>query len=426
MLGAAGWRGRAVQPPVDFPRLGLMSIGNPQNYDETTYQQQVARFDMAILGMYNGWHQGGKTPAQAVSQIKSLNPRMLMGNYTLMTELTSSTSNPSTLYAHNKLSSEVGPGGVGNWWAYDAAGIHTDWSGGSFSSWDTNPTLLTTPDANGDRWPQWQAKSDFSLMLSNANFDIWFTDNCFWKPRSDADWNRNGVNDSQDNIAVRNWWRDGQRAYYDTAATAAPGLLLMANVDSDLDGSVFPTTADSFTQFKDVLGAAYMEHTMGMSWSVETWGGWNLVMDWYRQLKTNLLPPQTLLFDIYLASTTDYQAFRYGMATCLMDDGYFSASTNYNQVVWFDEYDLAGTASTKWLGQPIDSPPTSAWQSGVYRRNFTGGAALVNPKGNGSQTVTIGAGYHRIAGGQAPTVNTGAAATTVTLQDRDGILLVKD
>lgn len=36
-------------------------------------------------------------------------------------------------------------------------------------------------------------------------------------------------------------------------------------------------------------------------------------------------------------------------ASALLEDGYFSASTDYNQIPWYDEFDLAGTASTKWL-----------------------------------------------------------------------------
>lgn len=64
-----------------------------------------------------------------------------------------------------------------------------------------------------------------------------------------------------------------------------------------------------------------------------------------------------------------------------MDDGYFSGSTDYNQIVWFDEFDLAGAGTTKWLGKALDPPQTKAWQSGVYRRRFVNGMALVNPKG---------------------------------------------
>ena len=403
-----------------------MLIGNPQNYDETAYQRQIAKLDIAILGMYNGWDRNGRTPAQVVNEIRAFNPNILLGNYTLMTEVNDSSTNAATAPMLVKLNTEKGPNGVGDWWAYNATGQHTDWSGGAYGALDTNLTLLTTPDANGLHWTQWQAKTDYSQVLQGVAFNFWFSDNNFWKPRSDADWNRDGANDSRDNVTVRNWWRDGQRAYYDTAKAIAPNLTMMINADSDLDGTVFPSGADHFAQFKNVVGAAFLEHGMGKSWSTETWGGWTTLMNWYRHLKSNLTGSQTVVFDVFLPSTTDYQYLRYAFSSCLMDDGYFSASTDYNQIAWFDEYNLAGTASTKWLGQATDPPQTTAWQNGVYRRNFTGGTVLVNPKGNGQRTITIEAGYRRIQGTQAPTVNNGQPATTITLNDRDGILLIKN
>ncbi len=407
----------------DFPRIGAMLIGSPQNYDQVSYQQQIAKFDMAVVGMYPGWNKSGKSITQAVSEIKARNPNILLANYTIMTEVSNDPANTATVPWQNKLNSEKGPNGIGNWWAYDSAGNHADWSGGQFGTWDTNLTLLTTPDANGDRWPQWKAKNDYQTLYQGRGFDFWFSDNNFWKPRIDNDWNRDGTNDSQNSISVRNWWRDGQRAYYDAAKTVAPSMMMMVNTDNDLDGSVYPSGADQFTQFKNVLGGAYLEHTMGKSWSVETWGGWSMLMSWYRKVKVNLIAPKTILFDAFMPSTTDYQSFRYAFASCLMDDGYFSASTDYSQVTWYDEYDLAGTASTKWLGKALDGPQTSPWQNGVYRRNFEHGTVLVNPKGNGAKTVTLEAGYSRFQGTQAPTINNGQPVTTLTLNDRDGIFL---
>jgi hypothetical protein len=412
--------------PLGFPRLGGMLIGNPKNYDEAAYQAQVARLDVAVLGMYSGWHRNGTTPAQAVAAIRALNPAIRLANYTIMTEVTSDTSDTSSQYLRDKLGAEAGPGGVGDWWAYDAAGQHTDWSGGSYGSWDTNLTLLTTADANGDRWPQWSAKAHYDHLLAGAGFDTWYCDNNFWRPRSTADWNRDGTNDSRDDVTVRGWWRDGQRAYYDTAKVTAPDLLVMVNADSDLDGTVYPAGADHFAQYAGVVNAAFIEHGFGASWSVETWGSWAQLMAWYRHLFDNLLAPKIVVLDAGFTDTTDYQYLRYALASALLEDGYFSASTDYNEIPWFDEFDLAGTASTKWLGQPVDPPPTAPWLQGVYRRRFDGGVALVNPKGNGAQTVTLEAGYRRFLGTQAPAVNDGQPVTSLTLADRDGILLVRE
>lgn len=413
----------AAAADLGFPRLAGMLIGDPHNYGDPDYQAQIARLDLAILGMYEGWSGGGESPAQAVAAIKARNPSILIGNYTIMTEV--GRKDPASAYKRRQLRAGVGPGGVGDWWAYDGKGRHTDWSGGDYGAWDTNLTLLTTP-SDGRHWPEWVAEADYRRLLKGVGFDIWYSDNNFWRPRSNADWDRDGRADSVDDPKVRNWWRDGQRAYYDTARTLAPGALLMVNADSDLSGAVFPPDADRFTQYRKVANAAFLEHVMGEDWSAETWGGWPLAMGWYHEVRRNLLNPRIVVFDALLRKPDDYQTFRYAFASALMDDGYFSASTDYNRIAWFDEFDLAGAATTKWLGAAIDAPQTQAWQKGVYRRRFANGMAIVNPKGNGPQTVRIEPGYRRFQGVQAPQVNNGAKARTVTLADRDGILLVKE
>jgi hypothetical protein len=403
-----------------------MLIGDPHNYGDPAYQARIARLDLAVLGMYEGWNDGGKSPAQAVAEIRARNPAILLANYTVMTEVGRDRSDPAQAYLRRRLKTGVGPGGVGDWWAYDAKGRHTDWSGGAYGAWDTNLTLLTTPDEDGERWPQWLARAQFARLLQGAGFDIWYSDNNMWRPRSNADWDRDGHDDSVDDIKVRGWWRDGQRAYYDAAHAIAPGMPVMVNADSDLSGEVFPPGADRFGQYRKAVNGAFLEHVMGEDWSAETWGGWPLAMGWYHQVRANLAAPAMVVFDVRLRRPRDYQFLRYALASALMDDGYFSASTDYNRIAWYDEFDLAGTASTKWLGRAVDPPQVSAWRDGVYRRRFAHGMALVNPKGNGPRTVTIAPGYRRIAGHQDPAVNSGLKAVSITLGERDGILLVKD
>jgi len=86
-------------------------------------------------------------------------------------------------------------------------------------------------------------------------------------------------------------------------------------------------------------------------------------------------------------------------------------------VVWFDEYDHS-------LGSGL-AKPTAAWQKGVWRRDFDNGIVLVNPKGNGPQTVTLEEPFVKIKGSQDPTTNNGQTVTTVSLKDRDGIILMR-
>jgi hypothetical protein len=269
------------------------------------------------------------------------------------------------------------------------------------------------------------AKRDDSRIAS-ANFDIWYSDNCFSQPRVDADWDRDGINDDPYGELAGAWWRDGQRAYYDTAKSLQPNKFLMVNTTNDLDGSVRPG-GQSFTQYAGVAHGAYLEKLIGETWSAETpAGGWSDMMAWYHRVFVNLLPPRIVMFNVDL-DPADFRTFRYAFASCLLDDGFFSVSdADYHNVLWFDEFDLAGTSSTGWLGLPTDPPQTRPWSNGVYRREFTNGVVIVNPKGNGIQTVTMGPGLRRIKGNQDPVTNDGMAVTSpITLGDRDGLILAR-
>jgi hypothetical protein len=128
-------------------------------------------------------------------------------------------------------------------------------------------------------------------------------------------------------------------------------------------------------------------------------------------------------------TTTPFQAMRYGIASVLLDDGYYAYSPNGypdNDLFSFDELGgNPGGPAVGYLGYPTEPPPKAAWQSGVWRREFDHGIALVNPKGNGSKTVNLEATFKHLTGAQNPTVNDGSAVASVTLQNRDGLILLR-
>lgn len=129
--------------------------------------------------------------------------------------------------------------------------------------------------------------------------------------------------------------------------------------------------------------------------------------------------PHIVGFNVH-GKNDDYQKMRYGLASCLMDDGYFSytdEAVGYSSVPWFDEYDID-------LGVPVDSPSPLPWENGVYRRTYEKGVVLVNP-GLLSKTVTIERGYRRIKGNQAPELNDGSDVISITLGGKEGIILTK-
>jgi len=207
--------------------------------------------------------------------------------------------------------------------------------------------------------------------------------------------------------------RQGFVNYYSLAKSLMPGKYQIGNIAEWGLGAPVPP------EYQQMLHGGVMEGFIGKSWSVETYAGWQTMMNQYRAIMGAMLEPKIGIFNQW-GDPTDYKAFRYGLASCLMDDAYYSftdTSKGYTGVVWFDEYGAnLGAAQGA-------SPPTAAWQSGVWRRDYDNGIVLVNPKGNGPQTVDLGGTFRKLSGTQDPATNNGLAVTSVTLLDRDGIIL---
>jgi Hypothetical glycosyl hydrolase family 15 len=113
---------------------------------------------------------------------------------------------------------------------------------------------------------------------------------------------------------------------------------------------------------------------------------------------------------VVLDSYADAPAARlYGLATALLLD---TGPLRLGNDAWtareryWNGYDVN-------LGAPLSS--RAAW-SGVSRRDFVGGIVLVNPPGNGTRAVTVGAGFADLDG---------AVQTDLTLAPGSGAVLVR-
>jgi hypothetical protein len=395
-----------TNPP--FPRLGALWIGN-QIYQDASVQQQLARGSISVISVYPGSGAGtGTTVQQVIQNIKAINPNTLVFPYINDMEISSDqTANAALANIYAKLDSM-------NWYLYQNGGSGTIVNSQFPGANAINNTLFTPPDSNGDIWVTWYAKWAVQQYdVPNPALDGFFLDNVTWEPRVDGDYNRDGITDSASNPTTATWVRQGFRKHFDTMHQLMPGKYQIGNVaDWGAAAAVFP-------ELNQQLNGGLMEGMIGYSWSYETWGGWTTMMQAYRKVMAAMTTPQLLMF-AQVGSATDYQSFRYGLASCLMDNGYyvFNTSDAYGDAPAFDEYNAS-------LGNSTSSPQTTAWQQGVYRRDFDNGIALVNPKGNGAQTVQLETSYKRLLGAQAPNVNNGQTVTSVTLQDRDGIILMK-
>ncbi len=402
-----------TSPP--FPRLAVTWFGGGHNYGDPAVLAQLAHGDIALIGAWPGWqtnYAGSGTGIQAVLQnIKAINPNVLVFNYINDNEIIGTIAT-NTAYSDlfNKLSAM-------NWYLYPAGASGTPVPSAYGGATEINNTTFTPPDSNGDNWLSWYAKWAVSTLYApNPSFDGFFVDNVFTKPRVNGDWQRNGTDVPMNSPQAGQWCRQGYASLFGTLHSLMPGKFQIGNI------SDWVQPGATLTEYQGALDGGFMEGMIGYSWSIETWGGCQTMMSGYRQGRAALRGAQIGIF-AQVGSPTDYQSFRYGFASALMDNAFytFNSSSAYGDFPWFDEYNYQHK-----LGAAISSPRTSAWQNGVYRRDFENGIALVNPKGNGTQTVTLEANYIRITGTQAPSINSGQTVRTLTLQDRDGIILLRN
>lgn len=397
--------------PPPFPRIAGVQYGGPFNYNDSTYQAQLAKQSITLLQYWPGMAPGGESMESVVKAIKAINPNDLVFLYTNTDESWTSGSNAPAFAAVASQMSSM------KWWLY----TNTSYSSPVLSyfgdgGYTINNTPNTPKDSQGDDSIDWLSKWFVSTYAGQVpDIDGLFMDNVFTQPRVSGDWYRNGSDLSASDPKAQAALQSGYERWFSMTHQLMPGKYQLGNVATwAQSGAAIPSG------YVNMADGGLLEGEIGASWSIESWGGWQAALNQYDSVMSAVNAPKLVIFNQY-GSPTDYQSFRYGLATCLMNDGYYAftnTSAGYSGVVWFDEYNAN-------LGQPTSSPPTKAWQNGVWRRDFTNGIALVNPKGNGPQTVQLGGTFVKIKGSQASSVNNGQTVTSVTLQDRDGIILLR-
>jgi hypothetical protein len=401
-MHAAG--AQSTSPP--FPRLGgyLIAGSVQSSFGTSSYQQKVAKLDAAVIGTYPGWTSGGFNMQSAAAAVKAINPNIKLVPYTNIMELEAGVGSSGSAYSpvYNAASAAnwflrvTSPGGT----VTDAGGLH---------QMGLNQTTFTNV-WSGQNYLQWRAAWTAAHEFP-SNWDGIFLDNVFYQPRVSADYDESGT--TQSPSAAGQNWRNGYAAYVHNLRAALPA-----------GSQVWGNTADwgngSISGYDQMLNGGVMESIIGQSYSYES-QGWAAMMKAYRIVMNATTPNGYQIFE-QDGTAGDYQGMRYGLTSCLMDNGYYyfnvTGPGGGSVITWFDEFDTS-------LGQATSQPPTTAWQNGVYRRDFQNGIALVNPKGNGPRTVTLETSYKHISGTQAPSVNNGQTVTTVTLNDRDGVILLR-
>lgn len=465
-----------------FPRLGMISTGGPQKYG-SSFQTYAAKFNVAIIGGgWEGWQQGaGYSKETVISSIKSqsyVDTRVFQ--YVALNSLYD-----STYASYNGLPTWYKQVSARNWWLYSVgtSGTHVA-DPQSSQRWlvDMGPNVPVDPNTGLGPYA-WGAKyvndlfhlGRYSGTSATPALDGFFLDNVLIDPSNgvgnvaNGDWLRDYTTQAHNAATTYNALMAGQKEFYSYLSTSWPGSQQLGNVgatfalalnnyysgtDSILNSQVLASTA----ALSGAIQGGAVEHAIGKSFSVETWGGSAALERWYQtalnnvngsklmilshgNVQANGSDPLTFSAGVPATWSPPWQGMRYGLAAALMNNGYYFADNGvYDQETttnrrWFDEFDNAGRG-LGYLGSPAansaGNPQAYAWSNGVWMREFQGGVVLWNPKGNGSRTVNVSGlvspsghtGLKHILGTQDPAINNGRAVTSVTLQDRDGLILL--
>lgn len=430
-----------LNPP--YPRLyahaaGIKSV-DPEQFGI------IARYNVVMFGLWRTWESNGYTVKTLPSYLKSLNPNVKILNAQAIVQ-TDNTRPKSVADIYDKMFAEAGANGNGDWWLRTADGSHI--AGYRNDYWRRNISPIVTPDRQGRSPAEWHfqwlyAKSTDGVDRATTGFGMREGDwdgiyqddqylSGYFSPV--ADYNSDGFNDDRTNPTVQKWIIDGHWSYRNAVKSAEPTWLFFGNIASYLaevdDGKY--AMPESLIGIND--GAIFERINQR-----EYYTGWAGMMRRYRLGLSWLTGPRAGVFmvdiktfrDFYpQANFSDYRWNRYALCSALMDDGYYSihdrSGGEFQTVPWFDEFWGGSLRRIGYLGYPVDAPQLAAWSKGVFRREYANGLVLVNPKGNGQQTVNIGTGWKRMSGTEDPVHNNGQPATLITLDEQDGIILLKE
>jgi hypothetical protein len=495
--GAAGAAAAAAAGTLaadGYPRYGQMDIGGSFNFD-SAYQQCAGLCQLNITTWYLGGepYAGGYTMAQVAQNTASngaangITARTLpYSDLQIWPENLSVNSGWHSATAINA----VQRAGSGGWWlrtSYPSGSIVLDpdyapdsgmpnpAAGGS-----TYSVPATGYDGDGNEvltyleynfLTQGNAVTTFGeahAVVANAYLSGSYHDNQSPVTLFAGAWEGNGTSYAAGDSVITPLLQAGYaqqlanlRSLWGSAALpSGQPLVCCGNVSYGPGGY---SSSDLFAM-EGLYDCSWFEQIAGLSWSVESFGGWSGGINSIIQQEQTLTANGAVYANFCGANNTtwssntqsswtanDWQMLRYVEALLLMRGTGIAISAqggNYNAINLRSDTMNAGAGgltgssvpNLQWLGAgsgTFDPPQSSAqFASGIWARHYPGGIAIANPRGNsaGAVMITVGAGgmlpggaykFMPCGGYSDPSINTGATITSsFTLAPGDARILV--
>jgi hypothetical protein len=372
-------------------------------------QALLSRFPFVVLSFLQAQLSAAALPATLAFLQALRNAGTQVAQYTILNEFKDpQTTSDETYSWWQQMNANA-------WWALNA-GAKVQWTT-AFGNFEANPTRETQPDAQGRHVPQARADWDWSNRLQYLAplVGYVFCDNTMFQPRVTADYNCDGTSEAPAQAAQA--FRTGYAEFF--AALQARGFKVMGNSDCDTSAAGGYGCSLSKPELKGVAQGAFLEGVAGKSYSLEGFAGVAAVLKYIRSAINATQPGSPVLVNVYADLPASVQLARYGLCISMLEDGLYCLNAASNQApLWLDEYDQP-------IGDPTDGPQSAPTLSGCFVRRYSNGMVLVNPTSAAITVDLTGQGLRRFSGSQDPVVNNGQAVSQVTLQPKDGVLLLK-
>ena len=460
---------QAVAGPPAFapvqPATAFVGIAGLRTYTDPTQQAAMGRYNLFVMGAsWEGWASSGRdldTIVRAIKAASAAPTPTLLFNYINLNAIEEDANDPRPTWT-----AEVA---TRNWRLYvtGATGTLVTPNSGSGATVLVNYTDFVAVNPSLEHPYEFGAKYSYFMFLSktktdsrfsglnpglaSSSLDGVFQDNFVLNPQVNGDWNRDGVTEGQGlPSAPTPWLCAGQARYAAAMRVLAPTKYILANA-----GDYGVTSAGVMVGKCDGLLA---ESYMGKSWSWESFLPFTTILQYYYTALASAANPRLLIFGGSYPDTnpdgsalvrlptsggfppqnTQWQWARYIAATAYLGEGMpainrFSQgySSDLTALDWYDFFGGVNGLARGWLGAPIEplrptTPKILKGPIGIFGLQYQNGIVLVNPKGNGTQTVTntdIPGTWNFLPGTQDPVRDTGLTFSSISLPERDGLLL---
>ena len=357
------------------------------------HTQELSKFDLVVVPIeVQVWNKS------FFKTIRALNPDIIILPYI-------ATVSWNDAYWVDELHEAMYEDIKSSWWLKDE-------DGDQVSVWPNTRALnLNTP------WVPYLASHVKNVVLASGYWDgVYYDevqDSISWVGSVDVD--RNGRADTASQADAL-WAENYEELFRTTRELIGNDYIVMTNGSSNPDFfpyvngrmfETFPSSHNTLAEWKNMVGE-YQEVENGVDYA-----------------PVNMINVNTDNTG-GVGSQDDYRAVRFGLATTLLGDGYFSydEGTNNHATLWsYDEFD-AYLGAPKSNLQNVYNPQQASIDQGVWLREFEEGQVIVNAT-TSTQTIRLDGEFEKLHGTQDPGVNNGRIVSEVTIAPQDGLILLR-